>query len=49
MKMQDKERVLKQNEILTKAEKLSNDLVSKALLYSIENINEKKYNKSITK
>ena len=49
MKMQDKERVLKQNEILTKAEKLSNDLVSKALLYSIENINEKKYNKNITK
>lgn len=49
MKMQDKERGLRQNEILAKAEKLSNDLVSKALLYSIENINEKKYNKSITK
>lgn len=40
--MEENKRDLKQKEILTKSEKLSNDLLKKALLYSIENIKEKR-------
>lgn len=40
--MKDDKRALKQNEILTKSEKLTSDLLKKALLYSIENAKEKK-------
>lgn len=43
--MKEVKRDLKQKEILDKSEKLSNDLLKKALLYSIENIKEKEITK----
>ena len=47
MMKDNSKRDLEQNKILSKAEKLSNTLLNKALLYSIENIKEKnKDNKS---
>lgn len=39
------ETIKNQKEILGKAEKLSNDLLTKALLYSIENVKNEKDNK----